>query len=134
MDPVKSLIDDLYKMSEILRNNAEMKHLENDTVEKMQKVVYQIVLDMSDQHSIQKELADINLSGSVSEVLKRAREAKGLTIRGLARLSGVSQAYLSQIESGKKVPSARILRDIAECIGLDFSVLLEKTLTTDGKE
>lgn len=41
----------------------------------------------------------------------------GMTQGELARAIGVSQGYISLIESGKKLPSARIGRRIARLLG-----------------
>ena len=42
------------------------------------------------------------------EFLKSARKAKRLTLREVEQKTGISNAYLSQLESGKvKQPSAR---------------------------
>jgi transcriptional regulator with XRE-family HTH domain len=58
--------------------------------------------------------------------LRAARERAGLTLREVEERTGVSNAYLSQIESGRiKEPSPRILHRLAELYGEPYSELLE---------
>lgn len=57
--------------------------------------------------------------------LKRAREKKGLSIRRLANIAGVSGAYLSQIETGtREAPSPHILRRLAPVLGVSYEELM----------
>lgn len=44
------------------------------------------------------------------------RENAGLTQAQLAKLAGVSRPMLSQVESGKKAPTRRWLREVTEAI------------------
>jgi transcriptional regulator with XRE-family HTH domain len=58
---------------------------------------------------------------SMAERLKRLREARGLSKYRLARLSGISEAYLSQLESGVVAnPRGDTLKSLAK--GLNISV------------
>ncbi len=59
--------------------------------------------------------------------LKNIRETKKLTLREVEELSGVSNAYLSQLENNKiKKPSANTLYKLAIAYGIDFDLLLER--------
>ena len=49
--------------------------------------------------------------------LQKYREEKGITQLRLARLSGVSQAFISQIESGERVPNVYIAEKLALALG-----------------
>ncbi|RXT02876.1 helix-turn-helix domain-containing protein [Ammoniphilus sp. CFH 90114] len=61
------------------------------------------------------------------DFLRESRLQQKLSIRKLERLSGVSNAYISQIENGNRgIPSPEILRKIAEPLGLSYEELLEK--------
>jgi DNA-binding XRE family transcriptional regulator len=51
-------------------------------------------------------------------LLKALREWKGMTQSSLAKSSGVSQGFLSDIESGKRVASADTLARIANALEL----------------
>lgn len=62
---------------------------------------------------------------TLAERIKRARTAKGLTLRGLAHLSGVSPAYLSNLESGRQAnPTLGKLRALAHTLGTTPAALL----------
>jgi transcriptional regulator with XRE-family HTH domain len=51
---------------------------------------------------------------SIGEFIREQREQAQVSVRQLARLAGVSNPYLSQIERGLRKPSAEILAQIAK--------------------
>ena len=55
----------------------------------------------------------------LGEFIKLQREMAHLSLRGLAELADVSNAYLSQVERGLYQPSAQVLKGIAA--GLQIS-------------
>lgn len=58
---------------------------------------------------------------------KALRESKGMTLRDVERKTEVSNAYLSQLESGKiKQPSPTTLYKLAELFGVKYELLMEK--------
>ncbi|MEX0750749.1 MAG: helix-turn-helix transcriptional regulator [Dehalococcoidia bacterium] len=62
----------------------------------------------------------------IGDLLKELRLLKRLTIRDAAQAANVSNAYLSQIETGKKgAPSAKHLRRLAEVYGVPARELFE---------
>jgi len=61
------------------------------------------------------------------EYIKALREAKNMTLREVERLADVSNAYLSQLESGKvKQPSPLTLYKLSEIYGVSYELLMEK--------
>ena len=52
------------------------------------------------------------------------REYRGLTLRSLADMCGVSDSAISQIERAKCSPSARLLRKLAGALRVDMEALL----------
>ncbi|MDO8886686.1 helix-turn-helix transcriptional regulator [Candidatus Oleimmundimicrobium sp.] len=58
--------------------------------------------------------------------LKKQREKKGLSIRALAKYSDVSDSFLSQIELGKRFPSAKVLRKLARPLGVKEEILMRE--------
>jgi transcriptional regulator with XRE-family HTH domain len=57
----------------------------------------------------------------LSHFLRTARERKGLTLRAVEQATGVSNAYLSQLESGKiKQPSPIILHKLSQLYGVSY--------------
>jgi HTH-type transcriptional regulator, competence development regulator len=62
------------------------------------------------------------------ERVRALRTGKGLSLRGLARLVGVSFAYISKVENGKldsgDYPSADFIHRVAVALGADEEELL----------
>lgn len=57
--------------------------------------------------------------------LREARNMAGLSQRDVERCTGISNAYLSQLESGKvKEPSPRILHKLSEIYDIEYADLL----------
>ena len=52
------------------------------------------------------------------------RQMADLSLRGMAELTKVSNAYLSQVERGLHQPSLRVLQAIAEALDIPADVLL----------
>lgn len=65
-------------------------------------------------------------SCSLSAVLKQLRMKKGVTLRQVQNDTGVSNAYLSQLETGKaSEPSPRVLRKLATYYGASYGHLMQ---------
>jgi transcriptional regulator with XRE-family HTH domain len=63
---------------------------------------------------------------TLGENLKNARQMSKFSLREVEELTGISNAYLSQVENDKiKKPSANILYKLATLYGFDFELLLE---------
>lgn len=57
--------------------------------------------------------------------LKKTRESNSLTLREVEEVSGISNAYLSQLENDKiKKPSANILYKLSNVYNIDLNTLL----------
>jgi transcriptional regulator with XRE-family HTH domain len=73
-----------------------------------------------------KGLDQLDPAGKVRDVGRYIREQRRqaeLSVRNLAKLAGVSNPYLSQIERGLRQPSARILKDIAKALRISAETL-----------
>ena len=57
---------------------------------------------------------------NVGSVLSAAMEQKHINQTALAQQVGVSQSYISQICSGRKVPTVNVLNRISECRDIDL--------------
>jgi transcriptional regulator with XRE-family HTH domain len=55
--------------------------------------------------------------------IREQREAASVSVRQLAKLAGVSNPYLSQIERGLRKPSAEILQQIAKGLRISAETL-----------
>lgn len=65
-----------------------------------------------------------DLQRTLGTVIRRERRCQHLTMKELAERSNVSTIYLSEIERGKKYPSALVLERLAEALGIDVWDLL----------
>ncbi|MBA2445079.1 MAG: helix-turn-helix domain-containing protein [Nocardioidaceae bacterium] len=76
-------------------------------------------------------------SGPPADVLgayiRAQRQLADLSLRQLAGLSNVSNAYLSQIERGLHQPSVKVLRSIAGALNLSGETLLVQAGLIDAK-
>lgn len=60
----------------------------------------------------------------LGEILKLRRVTMPLTLQELSARSGVSSSHLGRIEGGKRFPSGRILRKLAQPLGFEETELL----------
>lgn len=60
----------------------------------------------------------------LGEFIRTQRRLANLSLREMAALTDLSNAYLSQVERGLHEPSVRVLRSIAEALGLSADALL----------
>lgn len=51
--------------------------------------------------------------------VRALRRLRGVTSTGLAVSAGITQGYLSQIETGKRTPTADVRRRLADALGVD---------------
>jgi transcriptional regulator with XRE-family HTH domain len=63
-------------------------------------------------------------SEELGDSLRELRKSKRLSLRDVEQASGVSGSYLSQVEQGKRHPSAELLRKIAPTYGASIRELL----------
>ena len=66
-----------------------------------------------------------DLQETLGAVLRRERRERGLTMKTLSERAALSEVYLSEVERGKKYPSALVLERLAEALGLAVPDLLE---------
>ena len=62
-------------------------------------------------------------SAAIGEFIRDQRQQAQVSLRQLARLAGVSNPYLSQIERGMRRPSAEILQQIAKALRISAEQL-----------
>jgi transcriptional regulator with XRE-family HTH domain len=71
---------------------------------------------------------------ALGEFIRTQRSLARLSLRELAGLTDLSNAYLSQVERGLHEPSVRVLRAIAEALDLSSATLLAQAgLLRDGE-
>lgn len=70
----------------------------------------------------------------VGNFIRQQREVAQKSIRDLAKIAGVSNPYLSQIERGLRKPSAEILQQLARALQISASTLYERAGILDPQE
>lgn len=73
-----------------------------------------------------------DLAPVVGANLRRLRGERGLSLEGLAKISGVSRAMLGQIELGHSAPTINVLWKIARALDLPFSALIAAPKAAGG--
>ena len=76
---------------------------------------------------------------TMGDRLRQARTARGLSLRRLAEVLGVSPSLISQVETGRAKPSVNTLYALATELGISLDTLLfmdtePPTTTTDGDD
>lgn len=64
---------------------------------------------------------------SFAERLEEARKEKGFTQKAISDQIGITNAYMSQMSTGKRMPSDRTAKDLAEALGVNVQWLVEGT-------
>jgi transcriptional regulator with XRE-family HTH domain len=73
-------------------------------------------------------------SAAIGEFIREQREQAHVSLRQLARLAGVSNPYLSQIERGLRRPSADILQQIAKGLRISAEQLYVRAGILESRE
>jgi transcriptional regulator with XRE-family HTH domain len=63
------------------------------------------------------------LGRDIGEYIRAQRSSAQISVRQLAKLAGVSNPYLSQVERGLRHPSAEILQQIAKALRVSAEAL-----------
>ncbi len=71
---------------------------------------------------------------TLGEFIRLQRGFAHLTLRQLAELSEVSNAYLSQVERGLYMPSAQVLKNVAKALDLSAETLYARAGLLDDDE
>jgi len=71
---------------------------------------------------------------ALGEFIRAQRQQANLSLRELAALTQLSNAYLSQLERGRHEPSVRVLRSISSALEVSVETLLAQAgLFADGQ-
>lgn len=65
--------------------------------------------------------------------IRSQRQLANLSLRELAGLTSLSNAYLSQVERGLHEPSVRVLRSIARALDISAETLLAQSGLLEGR-
>ncbi len=86
------------------------------------------VADAGGEHDHSSPIDDLG------SYIRHQRESAALSLRKLAKIAGVSNPYLSQIERGLRKPSAEILQAIAKALEISSETLYVKAGILDERE
>lgn len=93
-----------------------------------------LTLDL-DEHEIQQMSADgIDLDTRLGRSILRLRQYRGLTQRTLAERCGVTQAAVSQVESGKRINNVNTLFRISTGLGVALPDLIRFAIDASLEE
>jgi transcriptional regulator with XRE-family HTH domain len=76
----------------------------------------------------------VGLVPDLGAYIREQRSNAQISVRQLARLAGVSNPYLSQIERGLRRPSAEILQQIAKALRISAEALYVKAGILEERE
>lgn len=76
------------------------------------------------EETIPEDVVERLLSGE-EHPIKVWREYRGLTQEALGKKAGIGKSYISQLEARSKTGSSRVLRALAEALGVDMDDLFE---------
>lgn len=62
----------------------------------------------------------------LSQTIRKIRQAQGMTVEQLARKSGFSKGFISQVENFRQTPSLKAIVRIAEALGMPLSALFSE--------
>jgi transcriptional regulator with XRE-family HTH domain len=71
---------------------------------------------------------------ALGSFIKAQRQVANLSLREMARMTDVSNAYLSQIERGLHQPSVRVLRSVADALNVSAETLLSQAGLLDDDD
>ena len=69
---------------------------------------------------------------ALGDFIRTQRKLANLSLRELASLTNLSNAYLSQIERGMHEPSVRVLRSIAQALDISANTVLTQAGLLDS--
>lgn len=87
-------------------------------------------ISKSEGHEEDREL-DRQAFGSL---LRSARRARKLPQTALAKAVGVSPVFISQIETGQRIPSDRVAKNLAIALGLPWQEVLRSVYVLRSRE
>jgi len=73
-------------------------------------------------------------SSPLGDFIRRQRELSAMSMREVARMAGISNPYLSQIERGLRAPSEQVMQAIADTLKISADTLYEQAgVATDDE-
>jgi transcriptional regulator with XRE-family HTH domain len=88
---------------------------------------------MSPIVAILSTIVSVDLTASIAETVRAAREAEGLSANALAERSGVSRAMIAKVERAEAQPTAALLGRLSAALGLTLSELVARAEQSDRR-
>lgn len=95
----------------------------NDFQERLKYALDKIDLTQSQD---QESAEEYSIEQEISELIRSSRVEAGMTQKQLSELSGIPQANISRIESGKICPSVGALKRIADALGKRLVIFFDE--------
>jgi transcriptional regulator with XRE-family HTH domain len=70
----------------------------------------------------------------VMDRLQRERERKGISLRKLGALSGVSRTAIGMIEKGGRSPTLIVCLRVADALGLNFGTVVKTAIAENRRK
>src|SRR5699024_5543375 len=77
-------------------------------------------------HLLQKKRGAIMKEKTLGEIIKTNRDHFGLTTYQLGELADITNAYISKIENGSRLPSKKVIFVLARILGIQKARLTEE--------
>ena len=73
------------------------------------------------------------VSAMLGEILRREREAAGLSQQVLAKRAGINRSYLSELENDAKSPTVQLLMRLCGAMGISAGAVLTEAERNQGR-
>ena len=84
---------------------------------------------MRNKQELTSAKGKLNLRYIFGMKLRNFRQEKGLGLKQLSSLTGLSASYINEIEKGKKYPKAEKIMMLAEGLGVEYDDLVSISMT-----
>lgn len=136
---IDEVIEFLVKLDELKDSFVDKKTL-NELEKQYSKIILPILHDTSRISKYYRDLCikEVNkklkvfhnriertINPKFGERIKELREAKGMSLKDLEHVSGVTSSYVHRIEKGLRKPSVEKIEKLADALDADFKELLD---------
>ena len=108
------------------KNYREVRYIgPPEKIEKIARLARSLELeDMSDTMDWRELFPDFDDSCSPCIALRGSRKKENLTQKDLARLTGIPQGHLSEMENGKRAIGKEIAKKLGKSLKVDYRIFL----------
>ena len=120
--------DEADKDSQNKDSNKEESADKNKEKPKVDKVLVGTFAGIERIMNILRNRAERSMPDQFGSLIKHIRQEKGMSLKEVSELSGISQSYINRIEKGeRKKPSYSMIERLAEALDVDTNKLLSIT-------